>query len=67
MTSILKRVRNDGFRDGYSQASQVIYDDAYEKGRREWLRQGEQNTRRWGWFCFICGIGLAMLVMRLFL
>lgn len=60
--SILQSERFEGYKDGFSQASQASYDDAYNKGFVEAQQRERKNAARWGWFCFLCGIGLSALI-----
>lgn len=60
--SILGRVRHEAFADGYSQGATVGHDVAYEAGRRDALAQASQDSYRWGWFCFLCGVGVTAIL-----
>lgn len=55
--SILKKVRREGYNEGWSQASMVAYDDAYEKGKLE-VRQESPSRLLW----FINGIQATIIV-----
>ncbi len=61
-TSILYKVRHDGYRDGWSQASMICYDDAYLKGQKDAEADIEPNFKWWLFLGIGCGAGLAAIV-----
>lgn len=61
--SILGQVRADAYADGFGQGAMAGFDEAYENGRADALRESGQQSRRWGWFCFVCGAAVAVLLV----
>ncbi len=61
--SILSQVRADAYAEGFRQGVMVGFDEAYENGRADALREAGQQSRRWRWLCFVCGSAVAVLLV----
>ena len=59
---ILRQVHMEGHRDGWAQASQMSWDEAYEDGRTLGWIQAEKCHKRERWLCFLAGAALSALV-----
>jgi hypothetical protein len=59
--SILKQVRAEGYREGWSQASMVAHDSAYEDGKRA-AELAAPSRLNW----FLVGVVVASLIAALF-
>lgn len=59
---ILDRVRAEGYRDGFSQASEVRRDEAFEDGRELGLQQAHHSSF-WTWLVgFVFGSAITTLI-----
>ncbi len=63
--SILGRVRAEAYSEGFRDASAMSSENAYEAGREHARTVAEAEKRRWGWFCFLSGVGVCALVVAL--
>jgi hypothetical protein len=57
---ILQRARDEGYREGWSQASMIAYDDAVERGRIE-AEKYAPRRKRW----FVLGVFAAIAIIIL--
>ena len=62
---ILAAERMKGYREGVSTINQVVRDEAAYEARIAALAEGSIERRRWGFFCFLCGIALAALLHKM--
>jgi hypothetical protein len=65
MDSILEQVRREASRDALQAARANEQDSWFEEGRVKGWQESEVERKRWGWFCFICGIALSALLYGL--
>lgn len=59
---ILAQARADAYREGWSQAAQCGYDDAFERGRQQGEAANSRDNRLFRWLCFIAGAGLGYFI-----
>lgn len=59
--SILARVHNDGYREGVGQTSQVKWDEAYERGRQDALKEPGSSRK----IVFFAGFAFASFLFLL--
>lgn len=64
---ILTSERMKGYREGVSTINQVVADEAAYEARIAALAEGAIERRRWGFFCFLCGIALTALFYEMVL
>jgi hypothetical protein len=67
VTPILQQVRAEAARDALQASRALEHDGWNEEGRVQGLREAEAERRRWGRFCFLCGIAASALFYGLVL
>jgi hypothetical protein len=59
---ILATARSEGYRDGFSQASQCAHDDAYIAGELAARKATDGEHKKWWAFGVLCGVGASAIV-----
>ncbi len=65
--SILQQVRADAARDALQTSRANEHDAWFQEGWEKGWSEGNAERGRWGWFCFVSGIGLSALFYGLVL
>lgn len=61
VTPILEQARTEGYKEGWSQAGQCAYDEAYYQGQQSsWAIAPSRS--RWFMFGLVCGAACSMMV-----
>lgn len=63
--SILQQVRRDAAREALQHSRANEHDAYHEDGRQQGWQEGNADRKRWGCFCFLCGIAVSALFYAL--
>ena len=64
---ILAQVRAEAARDALRHSRAAEHDGWHEEGREQGWLEAQADRRRWGRFCFLCGIAVSALFYGLVL